>query len=70
MKTDQLLVCRESFVDMAIDGQRYVRGVTRIYATDPLFKRNPSWKKFFEPIDATYPPVETATASPGELRSA
>ena len=68
VKTEEMLVCRESFVDLDYAGQRYVRGVTRVYANDPMFKRNPSWRKFFEPAGVSYPIVETATAVPGEFR--
>ena len=67
-KAPEMLICIESFVDTSLEGMRYVRGVTLIDVDDPILKKNPTWRKFFEPATTTKARIEQATNNPGEVR--
>lgn len=66
---DKWYVCKESFVSADPDFEFHGRkGVTRVRASDPVYRR---WPEFFEPIsssDRSAPEVEEAVAVPGRKR--
>lgn len=68
VKNDELLICIESFVDGSVEGTSYRKNVTLVRADDPIFKANPTWRKFFAPAESTRERIEYATAHPGEVK--
>jgi hypothetical protein len=65
----QILEATESFATDDF-GERITvhQGITRVTADHELAKRFP---QYFRPVEEglTYPPVEAATANPGEIRA-
>lgn len=67
---DTWYVCNQPFIsaDPAFEF-RGRKGITRVRATDPAYRR---WPQFFDPItssDRAAPPIEEAVAVPGGRRT-